>query len=55
MVNLPTLVKKGSVSPTAKPKFAKRGDDSSEICSDIILYRGGLPTGPVEVKGRHLH
>ena len=55
VVNLPALVKKGSVSRTAKPKSAKRGDDSSEICSDIILYRGSLPTGPVEVKGRHLH
>ena len=55
VVNLPAPVKKGSMSRTAKPKFAKRGDDSSEICSDIILYRGGLPAGPVEVKGRHLH
>lgn len=43
MVNLPTLAKKGSVSLTVKPKFAKRGNDSSETYSDIIPYTGGLP------------
>ena len=43
------------MSQTAKPKFAKRRDDSSDIFSNIILYRGGLPAEPVEVKGRHLH
>ena len=55
MVNIPAPVKKGSMSQTAQPKFAKRRDDSSDIFSNIILYRGGLPAGPVEVKGRHLH
>ena len=43
VVNLPTPTKKGSVSQIAKPKSAKKGDDSSETCSDIISYKGGLP------------
>lgn len=43
VVNLPTLAKKGSVSWTVKPKFAKRGDDSSETWSDLVPYKGGLP------------
>ena len=43
VVNLPVPAKKGSVTRTVKPKFAKRGDDSSETYSDIIPYRGGLP------------
>ena len=43
VLNLPALAKKGSVSQTAKPKFAKRGDNSSETCFDIVPYEGGLP------------
>ena len=41
-MNLPTPTKKSSVSQTAKPKSTKKGDDSSETCSDIIPYKGGL-------------
>ena len=43
VVNLPTPTKKGSVSRTTKPKSTKKGDDSSETCSDIIPCKGGLP------------
>ena len=43
MLNLLSLAKKGSMSRTAKPKFSKRGDDSSETCFDIVPYEGGLP------------
>lgn len=35
--------KKGLVSRTTKPKFAKRGDDFSETCSDIVPYGSSLP------------
>lgn len=42
-MNLPTLSKKGLVSQIAKPKFAKKGDDSSETCSDIVPYKEDLP------------
>lgn len=44
VVNLPTLTKKGSVSQIAKFKSAKKGDDSSESCSNIVLYKEGLPS-----------
>ena len=43
VVNLPRLVKKGSVSWSAKPKSTKRGHDSSKTYSDIFPYEGGLP------------
>ncbi|XP_065629848.1 flocculation protein FLO11-like [Quercus suber] len=43
VVNLPTPAKKGLVSQTTKPKSAKIGDDSSETCSNIVPYEGGLP------------
>ena len=33
----------GSMSQTTKPKSAKKGDDFSDTCSDIIPYKGGLP------------
>ena len=47
-MNLPTPTKKSSVSQTAKPKSTKKGDDSSETCSDIIPYKGGLlPIGNI--------
>lgn len=37
------LIKKGCMSRTTKPKFAKKGDDSFETCSDTVLYKEGLP------------
>ena len=43
VVNLPMPTKKGLMSQTTKPKFAKRGDDSSKTCSDLVPYGGGLP------------
>ena len=43
VVNLPALAKKGSMSRSAKPKSTRRGDDSSETCSYIVPYEGGLP------------
>ena len=43
VTNLPTPTKKGSASWSAKPKPAKKGDDSSETCSDIVPFEGGLP------------
>ena len=43
VVNLPPPSKKGLVSRTTKPKSTKRGDDSSEIYSNIIPYESGLP------------
>ena len=43
VVNLPTPKKKGLVSQTTKPKYAKREDDSSKTYSDIVPYKGGIP------------
>ena len=43
VMNLPAPTKKGSVSWTIKPKSAKRGNDSSKTCSDLVLYKGGFP------------
>ena len=43
VVNLPTPMKKSSVSRFAKPKPAKKGDDSFEPCSNIVPYKGKLP------------
>ena len=43
VVNLLVPMKKGSVSWTTKPKSAKRGDDFSETCFDLVPYGGGLP------------
>ena len=52
MVNLSVLTKKGSVSQFAKPQYTKRGDDSSETCSDIVPYEDGLPPiGNIVLKG----
>ena len=52
VVNLPTPAKKGLVSQSAKPKSAKRGDDSSETCSNIVPYKGSLPPiGNVVLEG----
>ncbi|KAL0001492.1 hypothetical protein SO802_015273 [Lithocarpus litseifolius] len=43
VVNLPVPIKMVSMSRTAKLKSAKKGDDSFETCSNIILYKGSLP------------
>ena len=43
MTNLPIPAKKGSASWSAKPKTAKKGEDSFETCSDIVPFEGGLP------------
>ena len=43
VTNLPIPTKKGFASQSAKPKPAKKGDDSSETCSDIFPFKGGLP------------
>ena len=43
VVNFLAPTKKGSISRTTKPKSTKKGDDSSDTCSDIISYKGGLP------------
>ena len=52
VVNLPTPVKKGSMSQSAKPKSTKRGDDSSETCSNIVPYEGGFPSiGNIVLEG----
>ena len=48
VVNLPILTKKGSASRSAKPKSAKKGADVSEVCLDIVPYKGGLhPIGNI--------
>ena len=44
VVNLLAPTKKVSMSRTAKLKSAKKGDDSSKTYSDIIPYKGGLPS-----------
>nr|POF06490.1 hypothetical protein CFP56_27902 [Quercus suber] len=45
-------MKKGSISRFAKPKLAKKGDDSSEFCFDIVSFKGGLsPMGNIVLKG----
>ena len=52
MVNLSAPEKKGLVSRTTKPKYAKRGDDSSETRSDIVPCEGDLPPiGNIVFKG----
>ena len=52
VVNLLAPVKKGSVSWSAKPKSTKRGDNSSETCSNIVPFKGGLPPiGNIVLKG----
>ena len=43
VVNLLVPTKKGSMSRTTKTMSAKKGDDSSKTCSDIIPYKGSLP------------
>ena len=39
MTNIPVSGKKGS----AKPKFAKKDDDSFEACSDVVPFESDLP------------
>ena len=43
VVKLPAPAKKGSMSLIARPKSAKRRDDSSETYFDIVPNEGGLP------------
>lgn len=43
VTNLPIPTKKGFASQSANPKSAKKGDYSSETCSDIVPFEGGLP------------
>ena len=40
MTNIPVSGKKGF----AKPKFAKKGDDSFEAYSDVVPFESGLPS-----------
>ena len=39
VINIPVPGKKSS----AKPKSAKKGDDPSEACSDVVPFESGLP------------
>ena len=39
VINIPVPGKKGF----AKPKSAKKGDDSSEACSNVVPFESGLP------------
>ena len=56
VLNLPALAKKGLMSWTAKPKLAKRGDDSFETCFDIVPYEGDLPLiGNIVLESPSLH
>ena len=43
VVNLLVHAKKGFVSWFAKPKLAKKGDDSSKTYSYIVPFEGSLP------------
>jgi len=43
VVNLLVSVRKGSVSKSAKSKFAKKGKDVPKVCLEIVPYKGGLP------------
>ena len=42
--NLSVPIKKSSTPRPAKPKSAKKDDDSSETCSNIVPFEGGLPS-----------
>lgn len=35
------------MSRTTKPKSAKKGDNSSKTCSDLVPYKGDLPPGNI--------
>ena len=43
VTNISVPVKKSSAPRSAKPKSAKKGDDSSKTCSDIVPFEGDLP------------
>ena len=43
MTNISMPVKQSSAPWSAKPKFAKKGDDSSKTCLDIVPFEGDLP------------
>ena len=48
VTNLPMPMKKSFAPRSAKPKSAKKGDDSSEIYSNIMPFDGGLsPIGKI--------
>ena len=42
--NLPIPAKMGSASQSTKLRFAKKGDDFSETCLDIVPFKGDLPS-----------
>ena len=44
VTNLPIPAKKGSTSQSTRLRFAKKGDDSSKTCSDVVPFKGGLPS-----------
>ena len=43
VTNISVPMKKSLAPRSTKPKPAKRGDDSSETCSNIVPFEGGLP------------
>ena len=43
VVNLSVSTKKGSASRSTKPKSVKKGANASEVSSNIVPYKGGLP------------
>ena len=43
VTNISMPMKKSSAPRFAKHKSAKKGDDSSETCSDIVPFEGDLP------------
>ena len=54
VTNLPIPAKKGSTSQSIKLRFAKKGDDSSETCSDIVPFEGSLPPrGNIVLESSH--
>ncbi|KAK9991365.1 hypothetical protein SO802_026350 [Lithocarpus litseifolius] len=43
VTNISVRVKKSFAPRSAKPKSTKKGDDSSETCSNIVPFEGDLP------------
>lgn len=43
VTNISVPVKKSFAPWSAKPKSAKKGDESSKTCSDIVPFEGDLP------------
>ena len=51
VINIPVPDKKSS----AKPKFAKKGDDPFKTCSDIVPFESGLLSiGNIEIGRAHV-